>query len=175
MSQALTLARPYARAAFGTASDAGELPRWSSAFAFAAQVAGDPQVSAILGSPRLTQGDAVALLSPEDASAAFGRFLALLAENRRLHLLPEIAGLYEQMRAEAESVVRARLISAQPMTYEDLESYRALLQRRFGRRVDLTLEVDESLIGGAIIDTGEKVIDGSVKGKLARLQAALAQ
>lgn len=175
MSQALTLARPYARAAFAAARDAGEMPAWSKALGFAAQVSGDPRVAGVLGSPRLTRSDAVAMLAPEDAGTAFGRFLALLAENRRLNLLPEIAGLYEQMRAEAENVVRARLISAQPMTGQDLESYKAMLQRRLGQRVDLTLEVDESLIGGAIIDTGEKVIDGSVKGKLARLAAALAQ
>lgn len=175
MSQALTLARPYARAAFGIARDAGELPAWSQALAFAAQVAADPQVAAVLGSPKLTNSDAVALLSPEDAGTAFGRFLALLAENRRLHLLPEIAGLYAQMRAEAERVVRARMTSAMPMGEAEIASYKAMLEQRFGKRVDLTLEVDPSLIGGAIIDTGEKVIDGSVKGKLARLQAALAQ
>ena len=175
MSQALTLARPYARAAFGAAQEAAAMPAWSQALAFAAQVAADPRVAAVLGSPKLTNSDAVALLSPEDTNTSFGRFLALLAENRRLALLPEIAGLYEQMRAQAEGVVRARLISAQPMTGQDLESYKAMLQRRLGQRVDLALEVDESLIGGAIIDTGEKVIDGSVKGRLARLAAALSQ
>ena len=102
MSQALTLARPYARAAFSMARDAGNLPAWSNAFAFAAQVAGDPRVASLLGNPRLTQAEAVELLSPEASDDVFPRFLAVLAENRRLALLPEIAGLYDGLRNEAE-------------------------------------------------------------------------
>ena len=98
MSQALTLARPYARAAFSLARDADAMPAWSNAFAFAAQVAADPRVASLLRNPRLTHAEAVDLLSPgtdQDGAAdgVFTRFLALLAENRRLPLLPEIAGL----------------------------------------------------------------------------------
>src|SRR5512133_1074173 len=102
MSQALTLARPYARAAFGTARDERTFAGWSDALGFAARVAADPRVSGLLGNPKLTDSDAVMLLSPEPQSESFARFLKLLADNRRLALLPEIAGLYEELRAEAE-------------------------------------------------------------------------
>ena len=94
MSQALTLARPYARAAFSLARDAGALPAWSDALAFAARMAADPQVAALLGNPKLTQADVTTLLAPQEANETFGNFLGLLFENRRLPLLPEIAGTY---------------------------------------------------------------------------------
>ncbi len=173
MSQSLTLARPYARAAFSLARDAGSLPEWSDALAFAARVAVDPQVAGFLGNPRLTDADAVALLSPPSTDGAFARFLALLADNRRLPLLPEIAGMYDALRFEAERVVKAKVTSAIELPAAELETIKAALAKRFGRSVELETAVDASLIGGAVIDAGDVVIDGSLKGKLGRLEAAL--
>ena len=179
MTQALTLARPYARAAFALARGAdgtsnGSLAPWSDALGFAARIAADPQVVSLLGHPKLTNADAVALLSPDGADEAFGRFLALLADNRRLALLPEIAGLYEDLRAEAERVVKATVTSATALPAAELNTIKIALKQRFGRDVEIETAVDESLIGGAVIDAGDVVIDGSLKGKLERLQAALA-
>ena len=174
MTQAITLARPYARAAFSLARDDDAFGNWSNALGFAAQVAADPRVAALLGHPGLTQADAVALLSPEGDGGKFGDFLALLADNRRLALLPEIAGLYEELRAEAERVVKAKVTSATEMPAGELETIKAALRKRFGREVEVETAVDDSLIGGALIDAGDVVIDGSLRGKLARLQAALA-
>lgn len=174
MSQALTLARPYARAAFATARDEGAFAPWSDALAFSARVAADPRVAALLGNPRLGRDDAVALLAPERHGDTFARLLALLADSQRLPLLPEIAGMYEQLRADAERVVKATVTSATDLSADELESIRAALRRRFGREVDVSTAVDASLIGGAVIDAGDVVIDGSLKGKLARLQTALA-
>ena len=174
MSQALTLARPYARAAFAIARDANALPAWSDALAFAARVAADPTVAALLGNPGLIQADATTLLAPEGADAMFGNFLGLLFENRRLPLLPEIAGMFDELRFEAERVVKAKVTSAVPMPAAELDTIKAALKKRFGRDVEVETAVDESLIGGAVIDAGDIVIDGSLKGKLGRLQAALA-
>ncbi|GAB2496008.1 F0F1 ATP synthase subunit delta [Pseudoxanthomonas sangjuensis] len=174
MSQALTLARPYARAAFSIAKDEGNFAAWSSALGFAAQVAADPRVAALLLNPELADADAVALLSPDGAGESFGRFLGLLAENRRLPQLPEIAGLYEELRAEAERVVKAKVTSAAALPAGELDTIRAALKKRFGREVEVETAVDASLIGGAVIDAGDVVIDGSLKGKLERLQTALA-
>ena len=173
MSQALTLARPYARAAFGIARDAGDYASWSNALAFAARVAADPQVAELLGSPRLTHADAVSLLAIDGASDAMRNFLVLLADNRRLALLPEIAGLFEELRAEAERVVKARVTSATALGNGELEGIKAALKKRFGRDVQIETAIDASLIGGAVIDAGDVVIDGSLKGKLGRLQSAL--
>mgnify|MGYP006190695187 FL=1 len=174
MTQALTLARPYARAAFALARDGGNASAWSQALAFAARVAADPQVHSLLGHPQLASADAVGLLVMDGADENMTRFLALLADNRRLPLLPEIAGLFEDLRAEADRIVKARVTAASELPAAELETIRAALKKRFGRDVEIETAVDESLIGGAVIDAGDVVIDGSLKGKLARLQSALA-
>ena len=174
MSQYLTLARPYARAAFAAASDAGQAAAWSRSLALVTRIAADPQVDALLHHPQLSSTDAASLLAVDDAGDGFGRFIALLAANRRLPLLAEIAGLFEQLRAEAEHVVKALVTSASELPAAELESIRAGLKRRFGSEVELETAIDESLIGGAVIAAGDVVIDGSLKGKLSRLQSALA-
>ena len=173
MSQALTLARPYARAAFALARDGGRFAEWSNALGFAARVAADPQVVDLLGSPKLTHADAVSLLAIDGANEQVRSFLALLADNRRLALLPEIAGLFEELRTEAERVVKARVTSATALGEGDLAAIKAALKKRFGREVEVETAVDESLIGGAVIDAGEVVIEGSLRGQLGRLQAAM--
>ena len=98
----------------------------------------------------------------------------MLADNRRLSLLPDIAAQYEALRAEAEKVVNVTVTSAVPMGAGEVESLTAALKRRFGGEISLTQAVDAALIGGAVIDAGDVVIDGSLRGKLARLSAALA-
>lgn len=173
MSEALTLARPYARAAHAVARESGQAEEWSKALALASRIAADPQVQALLGNPRLRTEDARALLA-EGAGDAFGRFIDELSTHGRLALLPEIAGLYEKLRAEADQVVRARITSAAALAPAELEGLVAALRRRFGREVEVETAVDESLIGGAVIDAGDTVIDGSLRGKLQRMQNALA-
>ena len=175
MSSALTLARPYARAAFALARGNGRLPQWSDNLGFAAQLALDSRVKSLLGHPALTTDDAVALLLPVgEPDALFGQFLAVLADNGRLQLLPEIAALYEQQRAEAEHVVKAMITSATTLDAAELAKLHDALKRRFGQEVEITTAVDPELIGGAVIDAGDVVIDGSLRNKLARLESALA-
>jgi F-type H+-transporting ATPase subunit delta len=175
MSQALTLARPYARAVFSIAREHGNLPQWSALLAFSAQAVGEPAVQAVLGDPRVPAQSLVeVLLPPGSENSAFARFLEVLADNRRLALLPEIAGLFDALRADAERVVKATITSAQPLEATDLAKLRDSLKKRFGREVEVDTAVDAGLIGGAIIDAGDVVIDGSVRAKLARLGAALA-
>lgn len=174
MSQALTLARPYARGAFAAARDEGRVAAWSQALAFAARVAADPQAQPVLAHPELTPAQAAQLLVLDAGDTAYARFIGMLADARRLPLLPEIAGLFEQLRADAERIVKARVTSAAVLSEVELEAIRAGLRRRFGRDVELDTAVDPALIGGAVIDAGDVVIDGSLKGKLERLQSALA-
>ena len=174
MSQNLTLARPYARAAFALAQEGGRSADWSRALAFATRVAADPQAQALLAHPQLSSADAVALVAVDGADDTFMRLLSLLADNRRLPLLADITALFEQQRAEANRVVKAQVTSASALPASELATIKAALQKRFGRDVEIETAVDTSLIGGAVIDVGDVVIDGSLKGQLAQLQHALA-
>ena len=173
MSQSLTYARPYARAAFAAAQAQDQLASWSQALTLAAQVAAQPDVAYLLGHPALTGADLEALLAPREPFPEYERFVRLLAENGRLRALPEISGLFEQLRMEAERVVKAHITSAAELSPAELEGLVAALRKRFDRKVEVTTAVDPSLIGGAVINTGDLVIDGSVRNKLARLQASL--
>jgi F-type H+-transporting ATPase subunit delta len=175
MSSALTLARPYARAAFALAREHDQLSQWSMRLGFSAQIAMDPRVQALLGHPKLTAEEAVELLLPPGMQdAVFGQFLAVLADNGRLSLLPDIAALFAQLRAEAEHVVKATVTSATPLDAAELAKLHDALKRRFGSEVEITTAVNPELIGGAVIDAGDVVIDGSLRNKLARLESALA-
>jgi F-type H+-transporting ATPase subunit delta len=176
MAQAITLARPYARAAFEVAHAAGSLDAWSQALAFAAAVAADPRVAGLGNDPRVVPEQLVALHLPAGiaADAPFGHFLTEMAEQRRLGLLPEVAELYENFKRESESQLLVKVTSAMALDAAQTEQLKASLKRRFKREIELETQVDASLLAGAVIDTGSEVIDGSARGRLAKLAGALA-
>jgi F-type H+-transporting ATPase subunit delta len=175
MSQPLTLARPYARAAFELASAGHTLGEWASKLAFAAQVAADPAVRALFGNPRVTPGELASLFLPdgEPGDSPFASFVKLLADNHRLEALPEIAALFEQQKREAEKTLQVRVRTAAPIGPDEAARLKDALKRRFGRDIELEQTVDPGVLGGAIIDAGDVVIDGSVRGRLHQLEAAL--
>jgi len=176
MADRATIARPYARAAFAHAHAARELPAWSKLLGAAALAAGDARVARLIGNPHVTGDQLVALLT-EVAGKAGGEagrnFLRTLAENRRLALLPEIAAQFEMLRAEAENVIDVEVIAAREIAAPQQQRLAEALKRRLGRDVRMHTRIDASLIGGAIVRAGDLVIDGSLKGRMARLGSAL--
>lgn len=176
MSNALTLARPYARAAFELAKGEQAAAAWSTKLAFAAAVAQQSDVRDLIGSPKLKADQRIALLLPdgEAADGSFARFLALLESNQRLSLLGEIAALYELLRAEDERTLKVRVRSALPIEPAQQQQLTGALAKRFDRLVTLDVLIDPDLIGGAVVEAGDVVIDGSVRGRLSRLRAEMA-
>jgi F-type H+-transporting ATPase subunit delta len=176
MAEKATIARPYAKAAFEHARATGDFARWSKILAAAAAVVQDEQVRKLLGNPRVTSADLVGLIAEVcgDALDESGRnFLLTLANNRRLALLPEIASMYEALRAEAENVADVQVVSAVALDAERVARLSAALKKRLKREVRLHCSVDESLIGGAIVRSGDFVIDGSLKARLDRLASEM--
>ncbi len=160
MADHSTVARPYAKAAFEVASEAGDLEGWSEALAAAAAVVADEDAREYLSRPELGRGDKVDFVESVceglgDASVlatAHGRnLLAVLAEYGRLEALPEIAAQFERLKNEAENKVRVTLVSASNVDDEQVAKVKAALERKLGRAVELGVEVDESLIGGAVV------------------------
>jgi F-type H+-transporting ATPase subunit delta len=175
MAQAITLARPYARAAFEVAHASGTLDSWSQALAFAAAVAGDARVAGLGNDPRVLPAQLVALHLPAGMAvdAPFGQFLTEMAEQRRMLLLPEVADLFEMLKRESESQLLVKVTSAMTLDGAQSEQLKASLKRRFKREIELETTVDASLLAGVVIDTGTEVIDGSARGRLAQLAGAL--
>ncbi len=177
MAEALTLARPYARAAFSLARQGGQLEAWSRWLGFAAQVAVEPSVLQLNGDPRFDATQAVALYLPPDceSESLFARFLGVLAEVTRLPLLAVIQLEFEQLKYTAEGRIEVRVSSAKPLSAEAQQRLCTALSRRYGRGVELLLNEDPDLIGGVRIEGDGEVIDTSVQGRLQRLAHALVQ
>jgi F-type H+-transporting ATPase subunit delta len=178
MAEKVTIARPYARAAFGYAQDQKAFAKWSDLLGTASAVVADPQVARLLSSPRVTPAQLVDLIG-EIAGGALdehGRnFLNTLAQNRRLGLLPEIATIYEKLRAEVENIADVQITSAIALSDAQRDRLAQALRKRLKREVRLHCDVDPALIAGAIVRSGDLVIDGSLKAGLERLASSIAQ
>ena len=172
MAEKVTIARPYARAAFAAAQDHNTLAQWSELLVKATAVVTDETVAKLLTSPRVTASQLVDLIGEAAGQAldVHGRnFLDTLAHNHRLNLLPEIAAIYETLRAEVENIADVQIVSAVPLDDAQRERLSAALRKRMRREVRLHCEVDASLIGGAVVRSGDLVIDGSLRAGLERL------
>jgi F-type H+-transporting ATPase subunit delta len=176
MAETLTVARPYAQAAFLFAGEHHALKEWSDMLALLAAIAADPAMHVLIENPRLTEtqlADLIIDIGGDRLDEKCANFVRVLADNRRLALLPDIAALFEIERSRAEGRVQAELTTAFPATEAQQAKIIEGLRRRLGREIELTCRTDASLLGGAIIRAGDLVIDGSVRGKLERLGTAL--
>ncbi len=177
MAEKVTIARPYARAAFAYAQEHSALAKWSELLGNAAAVVADERVARLLSSPRVTPAQLVDLIgevSGGNLDEQGRNFLSTLAQNRRLSLLPEIAATYEVLRAEVENIADVQITSAVALTDAQRERLASALRKRLKREIRLHCDVDPSLVGGAIVRSGDLVIDGSLKSGLERLASELA-
>jgi len=176
MAEKVTIARPYAQAAFATAQEQGELKAWSDMLQCAAAVAGEAQMAELIDAPGVDKEQLAGIfleLCGSGVKESGKNMLRVLAENGRLGVLPEVAALYEEMRAEAEAKVEAEVISAIALSEAQKSAIAAALAKRLGREVSLACSTDESLVGGAIIRSGDMVIDGSVASRLDKISNQL--
>ena len=174
MVEKVTLARPYARAAFEAAQEHKDFERWSQMLAAAATTVADQRVVKLLSSPRVQPTDLVELIAEASSADERGRnFLSTLAVNRRLAVLPEVAAIYEQLRAEEENITDVHVTSAVQLDEAQRSKLAAALKKRLKRDVRLHCDVDAGLIGGAVVRAGDFVIDGSLKARLERLASQI--
>jgi F-type H+-transporting ATPase subunit delta len=176
VAELITLARPYAKAAFETALQDSALDKWSSMIALSAAVAEQSGVSSILSSPSLSSdqiADAFIGVCADELNEKGKNFVALLAENKRLVLLPEISSLFEALKAQQEMSVDVEITTAFEISSDVSNKLAQALKDRLKREILLTTNVDQSLIGGAVIRAGDNVIDSSVRGKLSKLAESM--
>jgi len=176
MAERATIARPYAKAAFGYARDANALAQWSEGLKAAAQIVADPRVAPLTKSPAWSAADLVGLITDVAGAgldAGMQNFVRVLVENHRLLLLPEIVAHYEVLRSAVENTVDVEVVSAVPLDAAQADKLRAALSTRLKRKVRMQTSVDSTLLGGAVVRAGDLVIDGSLKGRLQRLATEL--
>jgi F-type H+-transporting ATPase subunit delta len=172
MADKTTIARPYAKAAFEEARGIKSLGPWSDALNAAAAVVTDPRVATLIGNPRVKSTD-LAQLVIDIAGPQIGEhganFVRTLAENHRLAYLPEISVLFDELKDEAEKVVDVTVTSAAPLDEGQRKTLTAALERRLKRGIRMQCHTDPSLIGGAVLQAGDLVIDGSLRTQLSKI------
>ncbi|MEC8427159.1 MAG: F0F1 ATP synthase subunit delta [Pseudomonadota bacterium] len=176
MAELTTLARPYAKATFEAADAAGALAQWSEMLKLVAAVSQQEVMTKVLASPSLTteqKAKAFVEVCGDEIDAKAANLIGALADNSRLQLLPEIQQLFELHKAQREKSVDVVVTTAFELSGELQDKLAKSLSTKLDRDVNLSTEVDASLLGGALVRAGDTVIDGSVRGRLTKLAEAM--
>ena len=174
MAELATIARPYAEALFKAAkSDLAGTAAWLDAVA---AVAANPQLQQFAGNPNASAAQVFELLSsvakvtlPEQGK----NFLNTIIDNNRVNALPEIAVQFRALKNTQGGTADATVYSAFPIDGAALADVSSLLEKRFGRKLNVTVALEPSLIGGIRVVVGDEVLDTSVKARLDQMKAAL--
>jgi len=176
MAENLSIARPYADAAFRQAKESKALGSWLEALERLVAVVNDASMKKVVDDPKITDDQLYKLIIGilgEDVSADQKNFVNLLVQNERLSVLPEILEVFVDKKNAEEGVLDAVVTSAFEMDDKTIAKLKADLEDRFQTKLTVQVQVDPELIGGVRITVGDDVIDTSVRGKLASMAAAL--
>lgn len=167
-----SISRPYALASFEYAHEKQCLQAWKQFLEMASAIAQDSSVAPLLANPEIRSENLYDLFHGVLASrldAEQTNFLLLLAQNKRFFVLPEISELFNAYYAALEKLSSVRVVTAIDIDESFRQKLAQALTKRIQHEVTLHCEIDPAILGGAIIHIGDKVIDGSVRGKLTRL------
>ena len=172
MADKSTIARPYARAAFEEARLDKNLESWSEALHIGAAVITDTRVAPLLGNPQVSPEELAQLvigIAGPKLGEHGANFVRTLAANRRLPVLPEIAALFDTLKDAAQGVADVTVTSAAPLDATQQKTLSGALEKRLKRSVRMHFASDPALIGGAVVQSGDLVIDGSLRTRLERI------
>src|SRR5271154_6339547 len=178
MAEIATVARPYAEAMFELARDASSLAADADALALAAVIAGDESMRSVLSDPRVSAAQKKELFAEVGGArltATVKNLLSLLVDNHREVLIGSIAEQFDDLKRDFERVVRAHITSAQPLDEAQRVELVSALEKRYGKKIEVELDVDPQLLGGARVQVGDQVIHATVRDALAQMAAALAR
>jgi F-type H+-transporting ATPase subunit delta len=176
MSELATLARPYAVAAFKRAKETDSIKKWSQNLAFMSAVLSDKDISVIIDNPKISKQDVSAFvldICQGQIDEEAENLLRLLVHNNRLSLAPVIAELFEVYKTEDAGYVDVEVFVAYSFSKEDKPKFASTLEKTLGKKVNMKVTVDKSLIGGVLVRAGDRVIDGSIRGQLQNMQKTL--
>jgi F-type H+-transporting ATPase subunit delta len=177
MAEIATVARPYAEALFRVAQQSGNMALWAGIVDELAQIGDNDDVRAFAGNPVVTHdqlADTIASLVKSPLPPEAKNFIALLAKNGRITLLPEIGAQFHALKNALEGAADAQIDSAFEIQGGALNELVSTLEKKFGRKLNPTVTVDPSLIGGVRVVVGDEVLDTSVRAKLQQMYVALA-
>jgi len=176
MAEAVTIARPYAVAAFRLAKENNALASWSDMLGFAAAVASDARMKAYIDDPKVGAGDLERVflsVCGNKLNAPVTNLVKLLVEYGRISILPDVLSAFEDLKAQDEGVLEAEITAASQPSDAEIKAVVNKLQARFGKKIEASVKVDPEIIGGIKIVVGDTVIDASVRGQLQDLAYTL--
>ena len=177
MQEKLTIARPYAMAAFSFAEEANDVAAWSTMLDALANAVVHPDLMPLIKHPRVSDELLHELLC-EIISGQLNdkrtNFISALLDAERLELAPEIAELFERRKAAAEGVADVQVETAFEISQLEQDRIAAAVRTRIGKECEVTTVVNPDLIGGVVIKVGDSVIDISLRGRLRALEQRLA-
>lgn len=176
MAESITIARPYAEALFKLAQEKKTLSSWSDMLSSMSAVVEQEQIKALIDNPQIPSvklHEIILAVLGKKLTDDGERLVSLLIENSRLTILPDLKALYDQLRAQYESVLDAEIESAFSLESSQVNKLIAMLESKFNKKVNAQVRVNSDLIGGVRISIGDQVIDSSVNGKLKAMAAAL--
>ena len=176
MAEQITIARPYAEAVFKLAKEKDALLAWSDMLKVISQVTSFEQVQALVSNPGITADKLLKIILDICGSKLNDEgknLVALLIENNRIEVLPQLSDLYEQLKAQQEGVLEANIVSAYAISEKQLEKLVSVLEKKFKCKIKAKVNIDPELIGGVKVVIGDEVIDSSVRGKLETMSVAL--
>jgi F-type H+-transporting ATPase subunit delta len=176
MAETVTIARPYAEAAFRLAREQGALDRWSQMLHFLEMVVQDERITHAIGAPNLTNRQLESMVlgvCGEQLDGTGRNFVQVLVANDRLGVVPAVRALFEELKREQEGILEAQITSAFALDDEQQSRLVRRLESKYQRKVSAQVSVDPQLIGGVKIVVGDKVLDATVRGKLDAMAIAL--
>ena len=163
-------ARPYAQALFDLATESQSTAAVDADMVGLGELAaGSAEFADFIKTPLISRDrkdEAISKLLGSKVSALTLRFLRFLNSKRRLDLLAPVASVFHQMVLEEQGILESEIISAQPLSAEQIEKISIRLKARFGKEIRTTAQVDPDLIGGFQIQVGDTVYDHSIKNQL---------
>lgn len=178
MQEKTTIARPYARAVFECAQEDGKLEKWSGMLQVLKLVVSDKDMQSVIANPRIENQqliDTIIDICGDNLDEQGRNFVSVLVAADRLLLVPQISELFDDLKAEAEGIIGVEVISAYPLEDDQKEKIMEVMTKRLGKKIEISMRVDESLIGGAVIRSGDSVIDASLRGRLRQLSHNFAE
>ena len=176
MAEAITVARPYADAVYKLAVASNSLSQWSKILQLAVEIVEDEHIKSLIGNPAISAkqvGDIFLEVGQNIFNAEARSFIMLLAENKRVLVLPQISQLFEHLKAQHEGVLEAKIVSAFEIENKQLKKLIDNLEQKFKRKIEARVSVDPELIGGVKVEIGDEILDASVRGKLEAMAVAL--
>ena len=176
MAEAITVARPYADAVYKLAVANNNLSEWSKMLQLAAAIAGDERMKLLIGNPVVSVKQLAEIfleIGRSTFNAEASNLVMLLIENKRALVLPQISQLFEQLKAQHEGVLEAKIISAFAMENKQIKKLIDSLEQKFKHKIEARISVDPELIGGIKVEIGDEILDASVRGKLEAMAVAL--